>query len=62
MSEIKEGMKVQLKSGGPYMTVARVEKNNETGQMMAWCQWFESNKGKQTPHAQSFPVTSLDMV
>jgi uncharacterized protein YodC (DUF2158 family) len=57
MNEIKEGDVVQLKSGGPSMTVSSVGKDNG-GTLTAWCQWFEKNK----PQGGSFPVSSLRIV
>jgi uncharacterized protein YodC (DUF2158 family) len=56
MTEIKNGDMVQLKSGGPKMTVERVEPWNDT--MTAWCQWFDGPK----PMANRFPLTSLKLV
>jgi uncharacterized protein YodC (DUF2158 family) len=42
MSEIKAGSTVELKSGGPKMTVARLEDNG----INAVCGWFEGTKNK----------------
>jgi uncharacterized protein YodC (DUF2158 family) len=53
---IKVGDTVRLKSGGPRMTVARVEEWN--GAMRAWCQWFGAGDKKE---ADYFPVTSLQI-
>jgi uncharacterized protein YodC (DUF2158 family) len=51
--QIKPGDVVQLNSGGPKMTVGKIEEIN--GVMRAWCEWFDGNKnGKCT-----FPVASL---
>jgi uncharacterized protein YodC (DUF2158 family) len=55
MSELKVGDIVQLKSGGPKMTVDRIFKD-AFGAMAARCSWFEENK----PMTQSFPLTSLN--
>jgi uncharacterized protein YodC (DUF2158 family) len=49
----EKGDTVQLKSGGPKMTVEKIE--NWNGEMSAWCQWFDGNK----PMANRFPLTSL---
>ncbi len=57
MNEIKAGDVVQLKSGGPIMTVSSVDLD-QGGTLTAWCQWFEKNK----PIGNSFPVTSLKIV
>ncbi|MFZ1972024.1 MAG: DUF2158 domain-containing protein [Candidatus Acidiferrales bacterium] len=55
-NEIKEGDTVMLKSGGPTMTVEKVERSNDV--MTAWCQWFDGNK----PMANRFSLTSLQLV
>jgi uncharacterized protein YodC (DUF2158 family) len=52
--EIKAGDVVELKSGGPRMTVAKVE--NWNGVMRATCHWFEGDK----PQQGYFPVSSLE--
>ena len=48
--DIRKGDVVQLKSGGPKMTVAHIDEHES-----AYCQWFVG--GKQ--EGQSFPVSSL---
>ncbi len=53
MDGIKVGDVVQLKSGGPMMTVSKVEAYN--GVISAWYDWFVENK----PQNEMFPVTSL---
>lgn len=40
MEEIKAGDSVQLKSGGPTMTIARLENND----LDAVCGWFDGKK------------------
>jgi len=47
--DIKAGEVVELKSGGPPMTVRDVKNG------MAWCQWFEGANAK----GDSFATTSL---
>jgi len=47
------GDTVQLKSGGPVMTIARLEPMN--GGTLAICDWFEGPKQQRG----SFPVASL---
>jgi uncharacterized protein YodC (DUF2158 family) len=54
--EIKAGDVVQLKSGGPKMTVEKVELWNEV--MTAWCEWFTDNKNQ----GGRFPLTSLNRI
>jgi uncharacterized protein YodC (DUF2158 family) len=54
--QITVGTVVELKSGGPDMTVSEVKSWN--GVTTAWCDWFEG-KDKKTG---SFPVTSLKAV
>ena len=56
MSEITVGSVVQLKSGGPKMTVAKVEEWNSVTR--ARCDWFEGTTAKEG----YFPVTSLKLV
>ena len=56
MAEIKAGDVVQLKSGGPKMTVSQVGKASMGGEMLrAWCDWFEGTKKMDG----NFPLTSL---
>ena len=55
-NEIKAGDVVQLKSGGPKMTVTDVALSN--GVMTAWCSWFDGNKNQ----SGTFPVVSLKHV
>ncbi|MGA9057478.1 MAG: DUF2158 domain-containing protein [Terriglobia bacterium] len=54
MDEIKTGDVVQLKSGGPRMTVSEVGRSMG-GVPTAWCDWFEGNKALKG----SFPISSL---
>jgi uncharacterized protein YodC (DUF2158 family) len=49
MDELSEGQIVELKSGGPKMTVKSIEGPN------AVCMWFSSEKLNE----RSFPSTSL---
>lgn len=58
MSEIKVGDIVQLKSGGPKMTVSTVSTTMGGTVLHAWCNWFEGAK-KIDGH---FPLTSLKVV
>jgi len=54
--EIKVGDVVQLKSGGPRMTVSWV--SDESGTLTAGCTWFVKDQEKFA----RFPVTSLQRV
>lgn len=54
--QIAVGSVVQLKSGGPKMTVSEVKPWN--GIMTAYCDWFEGSNSK----TNGFPVTSLKVV
>lgn len=54
--EIKVGDVVQLKSGGPKMTVNWVQE--ESAAMTAGCSWFVKDQEK----SGRFPVTSLQRV
>jgi uncharacterized protein YodC (DUF2158 family) len=54
--EIKEGDVVQLKSGGPKMTVKKVGMWN--GKLHAFCEWFVDDKN----HEDVFLPTSLKRV
>jgi uncharacterized protein YodC (DUF2158 family) len=53
--QIKEGDVVQLKSGGPKMTVTKVEQWN--GRARAWCDWFSGDQNK----SDSFHLESLKL-
>lgn len=55
MSEIKQGDIVELKSGGPTMTVARIYEAGGDRALTATCQWFEGLKAMK----ENFPVHSL---
>jgi uncharacterized protein YodC (DUF2158 family) len=55
MSQINQGDVVQLKSGGPKMTVSEVKQWN--GSIRVWCDWFEGTK----PMRDSFLQTSLEL-
>jgi uncharacterized protein YodC (DUF2158 family) len=56
MTGIKAGDVVQLKSGGPTMTVNFVE--NSSGTEEAACSWFINNKKESS----RFPVATLKLV
>jgi uncharacterized protein YodC (DUF2158 family) len=51
--EIKAGDVVQLKSGGPVMTVASV--GDYMGEPSAWCEWFDGKK----PYKETFALVTV---
>jgi uncharacterized protein YodC (DUF2158 family) len=51
---------VQLKSGGPLMTVEQVGKGGMTGEDTVWCVWFEKVGNRQTRQEATFRPTSLE--
>jgi uncharacterized protein YodC (DUF2158 family) len=55
MEEFKAGDTVQLKSGGPVMTIEQVATPAHASYKAAWCQWFEKTKLEKGV----FPLTSL---
>jgi uncharacterized protein YodC (DUF2158 family) len=55
MNEFKIGDLVQLKSGGPAMTVT--ETPEDMGSSAVWCKWFANNKTE----SDSFPPLALKM-
>jgi uncharacterized protein YodC (DUF2158 family) len=54
MLSFQIGDTVELKSGGPLMTIARLE--SEMGVLRAQCQWFDQNG---TAQQYFYSVTSL---
>lgn len=56
MDEIRPGDVVQLRSGGPNMTVTAVE--DHYGTPSAWCVWFEKNKN----HNGTFALVAVKKV
>ncbi len=57
--KIEPGSIVQLKSGGPAMTVNWVEDEQET--LYASCDWFIQDMAPWKKETATFPVTSLKM-
>jgi uncharacterized protein YodC (DUF2158 family) len=57
MEQIKVGDVVQLKSGGPFMTVASV--GSRSGEPKAYCDWFVEGTKQCTG---GFPLTSLKVM
>ena len=58
--EIKPGSVVQLKSGGPKMTVSQVA--DYMGTQSAWCEWFVQDKAPWKQDKNTFALTSLKLV
>ena len=58
--EIKAGSIVQLKSGGPHMTVAWVQ--DEDGEVSTWCDWFVQDKAPWKKEGSRFPISSLKLL
>ncbi len=61
--EVKAGSVVQLKSGGPMMTVAWVEmKGDHYTDDVAHCTWFIREKEPWKLDERTFPLTSLKLL
>lgn len=56
--EFKAGDVVQLKSGGPKMTVSQTGKAAMTGKAMVWCDWFDGPKRTN----EAFSPESLKLI
>jgi len=50
---------VQLKSGGPVMTVEIIDKDSITGRDAVFCVWFEKNGNKQEVKKDAFSPVLL---
>lgn len=59
-AEIKAGSVVQLKSGGPLMTVSSV--GDIYGEPTVWCDWFVQDKAPWKKEHGSFPPSSLKLI
>lgn len=59
-AQIQPGSVVQLRSGGPTMTVNWVAE--EDGVQIAWCDWFIQDKAPWKKEGASFPLTSLKLL
>lgn len=57
MTDIAKGDVVQLKSGGPKMTVTQVGKD-ALGVMSVSCAWFDKTEAKRA----TFPIESVQKV
>jgi uncharacterized protein YodC (DUF2158 family) len=59
-NEFKAGDLVQLKSGGPIMTVEQVGKTAMLQEDGVWCVWFERVGSKQVAERETFPPVVLE--
>jgi len=59
-NHIQPGNVVQLKSGGPLMTVSGV--GDMYGEPRVWCDWFVQDKAPWKKENGVFPPTSLKIV
>jgi uncharacterized protein YodC (DUF2158 family) len=57
--DFKPGDLVQLKSGGPLMTVEQVGQRAMTGEDTVWCVWFEKIGNKQVAQRETFSPVVL---
>jgi uncharacterized protein YodC (DUF2158 family) len=56
-SGFKVGDTVQLKSGGPVMTITSIGETSEYDPTVyAWCSWFKNNNETTTKH---FPLAAI---
>ncbi|OLC24864.1 MAG: hypothetical protein AUH71_02105 [Thaumarchaeota archaeon 13_1_40CM_4_48_7] len=58
--EFTPGDVVQLKSGGPPMTVERLGKTGENEEVTVYCTWFEQVGKRQELHRESFSPVVLE--
>jgi uncharacterized protein YodC (DUF2158 family) len=54
--ELKVGDVVELKSGGPKMTITRIDSDSA---QFIWCRWFSADN---KVNAQQFPPAALQKV
>jgi uncharacterized protein YodC (DUF2158 family) len=57
MPTFKAGDVVQLRSGGPLMTIAWVD--DYRGKLSACCDWFVADKALGKKEQDVFPITSI---
>lgn len=60
--EIKVGSVVQLKSGGPHMTVSQIAKGQFDDYLSAWCDWFVQDKAPWKQEHGVYRITSLRVI
>lgn len=62
-NEFGVGDVVQLKSGGPHMTISTIDRLSYGGdELHAWCDWFIQDKAPWKRETATFPLTSLKKV
>lgn len=59
MSEFKKGNVVQLKSGGPKMTIRNIGKYDLEEDECAACDWFVQDKAPWKTENKLFPLHAL---
>lgn len=57
MAGLKRGAVVELRSGGPEMTIEKIGTRHGSPERYAWCQWFD----KMRLRHGTFPVHALDV-
>lgn len=60
LAEIKPGDLVQVKSGGPIMTVAETGTSATFGDEFVSCVWFEKVGNRQVPQKETFAPVVLE--
>jgi uncharacterized protein YodC (DUF2158 family) len=61
--QFRVGDVVQLRSGGPHMTISQIDKLYASGdELHAWCDWFVNDKAPWKRETTTFPLTSLKKV
>lgn len=58
----KVGDIVQLKSGGPLMTVSNIDKYGYDDDLSAACDWFVQDKAPWKRDSGTFKLTSLRLI
>ena len=58
--EFAPGDVVQLKSGGPPMTIERIAKGERTGEDAVYCTWFEKIGNRQQVQRENFNPVLLE--
>ncbi|MBY5571780.1 DUF2158 domain-containing protein [Rhizobium leguminosarum] len=58
--EFVPGDTVQLKSGGPIMTVEQIGEHWSLEGAAIWCVWFEKAGNKQVASRETFAAVALD--